>query len=124
MESHRFSVAAIVVLAVLLRQQLEHLLRDFGLQRDPHHTVDGATVGDREVRGDLGPGPDPHAVGLGERFAAVQRLRMGLAIGPDTFLESPRELGTMRLADEIQSSATEVKACWEAYMAHVKEHGC
>src|SRR5581483_6051986 len=52
--------------------------------------VDGATIGDREMRRDLSPGANTHPVGLVERLSAVQRLRMRLAIGPHPLLERTR----------------------------------
>ena len=63
--------------------------------------IDGAPVGDRVVRGDLGPGADADPVGLHELVAAVQRVRRGLAVAPHALLERARELGPVGLAHQV-----------------------
>ena len=63
--------------------------------------VDGAPVGDREVRGDLGPGPDPHSIRLEDVALAMQRVQRRLAIAPHALLQRPGQLRLVGLANEI-----------------------
>jgi hypothetical protein len=69
--------------------------------------VDAARVGDQVARRDLRPRPDPHAVGL--RDAAILRQRPGrrLAVGPDALLERARQLGAVRVTDEVVALVVE-----------------
>ena len=53
--------------------------------------------------GHLGPGADPHAVGLRDAAVADQRVRRRLAVGPHALLEGAPQLGAMGLADEVSA---------------------
>jgi hypothetical protein len=53
------------------------------------------------VRCDLGPGANPHPVGLGDLAFAKHRLWRRLTIAPDALLERPSKLGSVRLAHQI-----------------------
>ena len=55
----------------------------------------------REVVGDLGPGPDPHSVGLRDPAVLKQRARRRLLVGPDTLLEGAPQLGVVRFAHQV-----------------------
>ena len=63
--------------------------------------VDDPRVGHLVVLVDLGPGPDPHAVGLLDAAVLDQRLGRRLAVGPDALLERAPQLGVVGLADEV-----------------------
>ena len=63
--------------------------------------VDDARVGDRDVVGDLGPGAQADAVGLGDAAVLDQRPRRRLLVGPDTLLEGAAQLGVVGLADQV-----------------------
>ena len=51
--------------------------------------------------GDLGPGADPHALGLGDAAVLEQRPRGRLLVGPDALLEGAAQLGVVGLAHEV-----------------------
>src|SRR5829696_2975923 len=63
--------------------------------------LDDPVILGREVVGDLGPGPDPDPVGLGDAAVLEQRPRRRFLVRPDPLLERPAELGMMRLADQV-----------------------
>ena len=54
-----------------------------------------------EVVGDLGPGADPHPVGLRDPAVLEQRARRRLLVGPDALLEGAPQLGVVRLAHQV-----------------------
>jgi len=58
--------------------------------------VDGPAVGDRVVRGDLGPGANAYPVGLGDLHSTVECIERRLAIAPDALLECAGQLGLVR----------------------------
>ena len=60
-----------------------------------------------EVVGDLGPGADPHAVGLGDAAVLDQRPRRRLLVGPDTLLERAAQLGVVGLAHQVVALVVE-----------------
>src|SRR5205085_154374 len=88
--------------------------------------VDAARIGDREVPGELRPGADPDPVGLRDRTAqipvqrAVERLCRWLALGPDALFERARQLGNVRLPDEIVALMIERGIEEEAVVLHSK----
>ena len=57
--------------------------------------------------GDLGPGADPHPVGLRDPAVLEQRPRRRLLVGPDTLLEGAPKLGMVRLAHEVVALVVE-----------------
>ena len=59
------------------------------------------------MRGDLGPGADAHAVGLGDAAVAGERVGGRIAVGPDALLEGAAQLGQMRVADEVVALVVE-----------------
>src|SRR4051794_8168104 len=63
--------------------------------------VDRPGVGDRPVRGHLGPGTDAHPVGLGDAAVLGQRLDRRLSVGPDTLFEGARQLGPVGGPHEV-----------------------
>jgi len=63
--------------------------------------VDDARIGDRDVRGNLGPCADPHTVGLGDAAVAEQGLHRRLTVRPYPLLERAAQLGLVGLADEV-----------------------
>ena len=67
-----------------------------GRQRLDHAVVVGG-----EVIGDLGPGADPHPVGLRDAAVLEQRPRGRLLVGPDALLEGAAKLRVMGLADQV-----------------------
>ena len=69
--------------------------------------VDRTPVRDREMRRDLGPGPDPDTIGLGDLVVVEQRVRRRLAVAPHTLLERPRQLWLVGLTDEIGALVVE-----------------
>ena len=69
--------------------------------------VDDAAVADREVVGDLGPGADPHPVGLRDAAVLDQGPRRRLLVGPDALLERPAQLGVVGLAHEVVALVVE-----------------
>ena len=69
--------------------------------------VDDARVVGLEVVGDLGPGADPHPVGLRDAAVLEQRARRRLLVGPDALLECAAQLGVVRLADEVVALVVE-----------------
>ena len=69
--------------------------------------VDDPRVGDLVVLVDLGPGPDPHAVGLLDAAVLDQRLGRRLAVGPDALLERPAQLRVVRLAHQVVALVVE-----------------
>ena len=69
--------------------------------------VDRARIGDQVARRHLGPGPDPHAVGLRDAAVLDQRLGGRLAVGPHALLERALELGHVRLADQVVALVVE-----------------
>src|SRR6185312_14721784 len=77
----------------------------FGVVRRPHveggESVDAAGVDDREVVGDLRPGPDPNAVRLRHRGARDEAVHRRLAVAPHALLERAAQLGLVGLAHQI-----------------------
>src|ERR687895_1476646 len=69
--------------------------------------VDGARVGDQVAGRHLGPGADPHAVGLGNAAVLHERPGRGLVVGPDALLEGASELGHVGVADAVVSLVVE-----------------
>ena len=104
--------------AALPRQAL------LGVVGRPHverrQRIDSPPVGDGEVRGHFGPGPDAHPVGLHDVLPAVQCLGVGLAVGPDTLLERPGELGSVGFADEIGPLVIERRVQEEAFVIELE----
>src|SRR5262249_35245671 len=68
---------------------------------------DRTRIGDRPVVGDLGPGTNPHPVGLRYVAVARERVRRRLALRPDALLECTRHLRLVRLADEVAALVVE-----------------
>jgi hypothetical protein len=58
-------------------------------------------LGGLEVVGDLGPGPNPHPVGLRDPAVLEQRPRRRLLVGPHALLQGTPELGMVGLAHEV-----------------------
>ena len=64
--------------------------------------------------GDLGPGADPHPVGLVDPAVLGQRVGRRLALGPDALLEGATELGLVRLAHQVTALVVERRVEEEA----------
>src|SRR3954451_3654049 len=119
--------AAAVVVADLDRHrprdavgaQQEHVQRVVALPRQallgvvgrPHvegrELLDRATIGHGPGPGDLGPGADPHTIGLMDPAVLRQRVRRRLALGPDALLEGAPELGLVGLAHQVTTLVIE-----------------
>src|SRR5437764_14153169 len=69
--------------------------------------VDRAAVGDREVSGDLRPGANADAIGLGDRQIGAERVRRRLAVTPDAFLERALELGLVGSPHQLRALVVE-----------------
>src|SRR5947209_16729617 len=69
--------------------------------------LDAARIGDGELAGDLRPGADPDAVGLGDPTVTCERFGGRLSLGPDPLLERAGELGLVGLAHQVVALVVE-----------------
>src|SRR5829696_5094059 len=115
-----------------VRAQQEHVERMPALPGEPllgvvgrphverRQRLDGAAVGDRPRAGDLGPGADAHALGLGDAAVDGQRVCGRLAVGPDALLEGTAQLRLVGLADEPAALVVEGRIQEEAVVLELE----
>src|SRR5947209_16305242 len=82
--------------------------------------LDAARIGDGELAGDLRPGADPDAVGLGDPTVTCERFGGRLSLGPDPLLERAGELGLVGLAHQVVALVVEGRIQEEALVLDAK----
>ena len=73
-----------------------------------------------EVVGDLGPGAEPDAVGLGDAAVLEQRPRRRLLVGPDALLERAAQLRVVGLAHQVVALVVEGRVEEEALVLELE----
>ena len=70
--------------------------------------------------GHLGPGAQPHPVGLGDAAVLEQRPRRRLLVGPDALLERAAQLRVVGLADQVVPLVVEGRVEEEALVLELE----
>ena len=73
-----------------------------------------------DVVGDLGPGAQADAVGLGDAAVLEQRFRRRLLVGPDALLERAAQLRVVRFADQVVPLVVEGRVEEEALVLELE----